>query len=192
MKQITEITYRHIAKMLCSALPVEGQDFGDKVNQYLHTIKAMPKEAKVALRSAYIFSRKVPREEREDMFQELFTAIWEVKTKDEPFAYAIARCDWRNWWQKYMTRQHYLAGSLNQTVTDNDSQEVELAELIVGETEFEFKMDGKLDAERIWDKLPDMIKPIIQRRLLGYPLNATERQRLSRYVNKEGYKLLLA
>ena len=186
-----KITYRNIAKMLSSKLPVEGEDFGDKVNDYLGSIKALPKKSKIALKSAYIFSRKVPREEREDMFQELFSAIYAVNTEDERFAYAIARRDWQDWWQKYKTRKHFMAGSLNDTVLDSDNQEVELAELIVGETEFELKMDGHLDAERIWNKLPDIIKPLVQKRLLGKPLTNKERARMSYYVKTQGYKLLL-
>lgn len=187
-----KVSYRDIAKMLCGALPVEGQEYGLKVSEYMETIKRLPVESRLALKTAYIFSRKVPKEEREDMFQELVIAVLEVQTKDEPFAYAITRCDWRNWWRKYMTRQHYYGGSLNRTVQDSDGQEVELAELIVGEAEFENRMDGELQAKRIWLQLPDTIKPIINRRIAGYALNATERQRLSRYVKKEGYKLLLA
>ena len=139
-----KVTYRDIAKMLCRAFPLEGQDFASKVEEYLANIKRLPTESKLALKTAYIFSRKVPREEREDMFQELVIGVLEVKTKDEPFAYAVARCDWRNWWQKYMTRQHFYGGSLNKTVVDSDGQEIQLAELIVGEAEFENKMNGDI------------------------------------------------
>ena len=192
MKTYIKTTYRDIAIMLAKNLPLEGEDFGDKVNSYLEIIKSLPQEAKLALKSAYVFSAKVPREEREDLFQELTLAILKAKTKDEPFAYAIARCDWQNWWRKYKTREQFFGGYLSETVTNAENQATEIGELIVGEAEFERKMDGKLDAQRIWGKLPDMIKPIIQRRLLGYPLNANERQKLSRYVKAEGYKLLIA
>ena len=61
-KSYIQVTYRDIAKMLSSALPVEGEGFGDKVEEYLETIKALPREAKLALKVGYIFSRKVPRQ----------------------------------------------------------------------------------------------------------------------------------
>lgn len=189
MSQI-RVTYRDIAKMLCSAMPIEGLEFRQKVESYLETIKKLPAEAKVALKSAYVFSRKVPKQEREDMFQELTLAVLEARTKDEAFGYAICRCDWRNWWQKYKTRQHYLAGSLNRILLDADNQAVELGELLVGECEFEAKMDGKLDAERIWSKLPLVIKRVVNLRLIGKALNPAERQRLSRYIKREGYALI--
>ena len=204
MKSTIKVDYRSIAKMMASALPVEGEEFGQAVNNYLASIKKLPTQAKLALKTAYIFSRKVPREEREDMYQDIVLAVFESKTKDEKLAYAIARCDWRNWWAKYRVRQHY---SLDTVIDDDSGNPVTMAELLVGETEFEFKMDGKLDGERIWDKLPADIKPLIQKRLLGKPLSSerkrgnqkidsalsnTERSRLNRWIHKEGYKLLIS
>ena len=184
-----KVSYRDIAKMLVKAMPIEIDDFRDKVESYINTIKAMPKEAKIALKSAYIFSHKVPREEREDLFQDIALAVLKTKTRDERLAYAVARCDWRNWWSKFRIRQHY---SLDSVVDDGEGNGVALSELIVGEYEFELKMDGELDAQRIWDRLPGNIKPIILTRLLGKALNNTERSTLSRWIKKEGYQLLLA
>jgi len=187
-KQYLEVTYRDIAKMLASALPVQGQDFGHKVENYLKTIKAMSAEDKTALKVAYIFSRKVPREEREDLFQDIALAVFKAKIKDERLAYAIARCDWQDWWRKYSIRSHY---SLDSVTEDEEGNPVTLGELLVGEAEFERKMDGKIEAERIYSLLPDMIKPIIDKRLLGKALNSSERNKLNRYVKADGYKLLL-
>lgn len=175
--------------MLASALPVQDEEFGAKTNEFLETIKAMSQGNKVALKVAYVFSRKVPREEREDLFQEIALAVFKSKTKDERLAYAIARCDWQNWWRKYMIRQHY---SLDTVIENDDGNPVTMSELLVGEVEFERKMDGKLDAERIWEKLPDKVKPCITKRLLGMALNHQERNTLNYYVRTQGYKLLLA
>jgi DNA-directed RNA polymerase specialized sigma24 family protein len=189
MKQYLEVTYRDIAKMMARAMPVEGQEYGLKVNELLETIKRLPQASKVALKVAYVFSRKVPREEREDLFQDIALAVLKAKTPDERLAYSIARCDWRDWWKKYSIRQHY---SLDSVVEDNEGNPVTMAELIVGEAEFERKMDGKLDAERIFNRLPDDIKPIINKRLIGKALNSSERNKLNRYVHKFGAQLLLA
>jgi len=175
--------------MMAKALPVEDTEFTTKVNEYLKAIKAMPKEHKAALKAAYIFSRKVPREEREDLFQELALTLLKHKTKDDKLAYAIARCDWQNWWSKYKIRQHY---SLDMVIDTDDGNPVTLGETLVGEVEFERKMDGKLDAQAIWQKLPGNIKAIVNKRLIGKALNNTERSQLSRWVKSQGYQLLLA
>jgi len=184
-----KVSYRDIAKMLVKAMPIELDDFSGKVENYIKALRGMPREAKVALKSAYIFSRKVPREEREDLFQDIALAILKAKTGDERLAYAIARCDWRNWWGKFRIRQHY---SLDTIIDDGEGNQVTLSELIVGECEFELKMDGELDGQRLWDRLPEFIKPIIQSRLMGKALNNTDRSTLSRWIHKEGYQLLLA
>ncbi len=188
-KEYIEITYRDIAKMLASALPVQDDDFAFQVECNLEAIKRLPVEAKHALKVAYVFSRKVPRQEREDLFQDIALAILKVRTRDERLAYSIARCDWRDWWRKFSIRQHYSMDSITE---DEDGNPVTLAETIVGEVEFENKMDGKLDAERIWSKLPVDIKPLVFKRLIGKGLNASERGTLFRWISKAGYQLILA
>jgi len=184
----TDATYRNIAIMLVKSMPVEGEIFGDKVTEYHAIIESLPQTAKIALRSAYIFSRKVPREEREDLFQDIALAILRAQTKDEKLAYAIARCDWRDWWKKYKNRSHY---SLNTVIDDNEGNSAELIELLVGETEFERKQCDKLDTQAIWNQLPAKIKPIIMNKLIGQPLNSTERSHLKRWITRTGYQLLM-
>ena len=188
---IKDITYRNVAKMLSSALPVEGQEFGDKVNHYMQEIKKLSSENKIALKHAYIFSRKAPKQDREDLFQELLIALLEANTPDKPLSYAIARCDWRNWWERRMTRSHYLGGSLNKTI-ETEEGSYELGELLVGEVEFERKMDDKIDTETLYNKLPDFIKPLIDKRLAGRGLNNTQRSTLNRWNKRTGYSLILA
>lgn len=188
MKRFIKVTYRDIAKMLASALPIEGEEFRECVETNLKTIQLLSAEAKNALKSAYIFSRKVPRQEREDLFQELTLAVLKARTKDERLAYAIARCDWINWWKKFKIRQHY---SLDTVIEDEDGNPKQMAELVVGEVDFEYKMDGKVDAERIWHRLPDNIKTIVRQRLLGQALNGSQRVTLHRWVKSSGYQLLL-
>jgi len=168
----------------------------------------MGKTAKLAVKVAYVFSRKVPREDRQDMFQELVTAVIDSGATDEPFAYTIARRGWMNYWGKKKLHSQFFGGYLSDTITNSDNEDVEMAELIVGEVEFERKMDGKLDGQRLWSRIPEDIKPLIQKRLLGKPLGAprnrkrgrpksngsldrTERDKLNYWVKSEGYKLLL-
>ena len=184
-----KVSYRDIAKLFVKALPVDGDEFSNKVEEYIEIIRALPAPAKIALKSAYIFSRKVPREEREDLYQELVLAVLKAQTGDERLAYAICRCDWINWWAKFKIRQHY---SLDSVVEDDEGKQVPLSELIIGEAEFELKMDGELDAQRIWNALPGDIQGIVQKRLIQQPLTNKERARLSYWTRTQGYKVALA
>lgn len=172
-------TYRDIAKMLVKAMPVEGQDFADKVEQYIGTIRAMPNEARIALKSAYIFSRKVPREEREDLFQDLALAILKARCNDERLAYSIARCDWKNWWAKYKIRQHY---SLDSVVDDGDGGQTTFGELLVGEVDFETRINGDLDGQALYERLPEWIKKLVDKGLSGQGIRGGDRQLLNKWV----------
>lgn len=187
----------------------------DDDNQFMelvaNTSKAIDKldvNAKLAIQTAYIFSRKVPANERQDLFQELLTAVIASGTEKLAFAYTIARRDWQNWYKTYKLHSHFYSGYLSETITNSDGEETELAELLVGEVEFERKQIDKLDAQSLWHQIPSDIKSLVMKRLQGKPLGTrrsrkggrpkqsqtldnTERSRLNRYVKTEGYKLLI-
>ena len=164
--------------------------------------------AKLAIQAAYIFSRKVPASERQDLFQELLTAVLASGTEKLAFAYAIARRDWQNWYKSYKLHSQFYGGYLSETILNSDGEETELAELLVGEVEFERKQIDKLDSQSLWYQIPADIQKLVMKRLQGKPLGAprnrkggrpkqsqtlnnTERSRLNRYVKTEGFKLLI-
>jgi len=177
-----QVEFRTVAKFLAKGIPVEGEDFRTVVEETLLAIKKLTPELKTAMKAAYVFASKVPREEREDFFQELILALLQRSTKDEKLAYAIARFDWIDWWRKFTVKRHFFAGSLQDTVEDESGSEVMLAELIVGECEFERKLDGDLDGKALWARLPKPIQALVQKRLLGRALNSTERSQLRRFA----------
>jgi len=178
--------------MLASALPIEGDEFRTMVEENLLQIKLLFASHKSALKCAYIFSRKVPSQEREDLFQELTLTLLEKKTKDERLAYAIARCDWKDWWKRYKLHSQFYSGSLNDIVEGEDGSKVELGELLVGEVDFERRIIGDLDGKALFDRLPEAIKPIVTKRLIGRALTDSERQRLSRWVRSRPTILVAA
>ena len=209
MTIITKANYQNIAKAA-----IGGPSFEDD-NQYLvlvqNTVKALEgldTNGKLAVEAAYIFSRKVPGNERQDLFQELVTAVLDSDTDNPAFAYTIARRDWQNWWAKYKLHSQFYSGYLSETVTNSDGEETELAELLVGEVEFENRQIDKLDARALWQQIPKDIQNLVAKRLQGKPLgaprkrkagkpkssgtlNGAERQRLNRWVKTEGFKLLI-
>ena len=173
------VTHRDIAKLFCKALPLDGDDYGTAVNDAVDAINKLTPECKLALKSAYIFSAKVPREEREDMFQTLAMTLIEARVKDEKLAYTIARCDWVNWYKKFKTREHF---SIDSVVTGYDGDEVSYSELLVGEAEFEAKMNGDMDGARLYDALPAWVKDIVDKRLSGRSITGGEKHMLNKWV----------
>ena len=209
MNEISKATYQSMAKAAI------GDPSFDDDNEYIELVKTTAKafenldlNARLAVEASYIFSRKVPRPERQDLFQELITAILASGTENPAFAYTIARRDWQNWYTKYMLHSQFYQGYLSETITNSDGEETELAELLVGEVEFENRQIDKLDAQRLWRQIPTEIQVLITKRLQGKPLGAprmrkagqpkssgtlnnTERQRLNRWVKTQGHKLLI-
>jgi hypothetical protein len=197
------IEYRDIAKMLVKALPVENEEFALKVNEYMAIIKTLPKQAKIALECAYIFSSKAPREEREDLYQSLFLALWKVQPDSKKLAYSIAKCDWLDFWKSYKTRQHLNLESITESEDNNPDN---LANVIVGSIEYETRYDGNIDSETLWSKIPSDIKPIILKKLSGksltsgkrkvgrpkveQPLIGKHRVQYSRWLRKQAYQIL--
>jgi len=208
MTIITKATYQQVSKAMLGDGFNRDDSFIELVKETAKQIEHLGVNAKLAIEAGYIFSRKVPREERQDVFQELVTAILDSGTEDAAFAYTIARRDWQNWWAKYQLHSQYYQGYLSDTITNSDGEETELAELLVGEVEFENKQIDKLDSERLWHQIPTEIQQLVTKRLQGKPLGAprsrkagqpknsstlnnTERSRLNRWVKTEGYKLLI-
>lgn len=208
MTILTKATYQHISKAILGDGFERDDDFIKLVKQTAKQLKALGVNAKLAIEAAYVFSRKVPRAERQDVFQELVTAILDSGTESPALTYTIARRDLQDWWRKYKLHSQFYEGYLSDTILNSDGEETELAELVVGEVEFENRQIDRLDAERLWAKIPKEIQKLVIKRLEGKPLGAprrrkagqpkstgtlnnTERQRLNRWVKSEGYKLLI-
>jgi len=180
-----ELTHRNIARWLSRMIP--DRDIAESVENSLKAIKALPGPQKQALKLAYIFSRKVPREAREDLFQDITLALLKANTTEEKLAYAIARFDWIDFWKHYKRREHY---SLDSVITSADGNASTLGELLVGEVEFERKQCSEINAKSVYNSLPEFMQLIVTKRLYGKALSSSERNKLSRFIAKEGYKLL--
>ena len=173
---------RAIAKMLASTLPVDGDEFGQMVSTIEAQLKRMTKRDKgslIALRTAFTFSHKIPRRDRQDFFQDIFLTLWEKRIQDNGLAYAVARCDWANWWRAYKIRSHYSLDSVA-----NDESGDTFGDLLVGVCDFEAQILGKINGDRLLEALPDYVRHIVQKRLDGHATTKLEQSRLRRYVSQ--------
>jgi len=188
--KMVKVTLRDIAKMLVKAMPIDGQEFGDKVEAYIAILKKLKPEAKTALAAAYVFSSKVNKQDREDMFSDIVLAVLKANVKDEALAYSIARCDWMDFWRKQYHKPQ--VDSLDNIVIDNDGNEISASELIAGEVEFEAKEVDKLEASQIYNSLPFGVKVIVNKRLAGKAVTGAERLAMFRFTKTAKAKLILA
>lgn len=195
---ITKANYQQIAKAAISHSFDDDDEYIEVVKRTASEYSNLNDNAKLAIEAAYIFSRKVPMVERQDLFQELVLAVLDSGTEKPEFAYTIARRDWQDWWRTFKLHSQFHEGYLSEVILNSEGEETELSELLVGEVEFEAKQIDKLDARRLWQRLPRDIQKLVVKRLKGKPLGVsrkgagrpkstgsldnTERQRLNRWV----------
>jgi len=200
-------SYHHVTKAAIGGADFDHDDlYMELVANTRKALEELGRNARLAVEAAYIFSRKAPHSERQDLFSDLVTAILEAGTQDAAFAYTIARRLYQNWWRGYSLHSQFHDGYLSETIMNADGQETELAELLVGEIEFERKQIDRLDAAQLWHQIPENIQKLVLKRLQGKPLGTarkrgkpqaestldnTERSQLNRWVRNEGYKLLI-
>ncbi|MDD5547066.1 MAG: hypothetical protein PHO67_07950 [Candidatus Omnitrophica bacterium] len=181
-----DTTYRSIAKMLSSAIQIEGE-FEGHVNEFLQQINKLPREQRIALKYAYIFSRKAPKEERADLMQELSLTLLTKRVKDEKLAYAIARCDWKDFWKAFKLHSQYNLDSIERMADAEDGgnygqdaidRMAYHSELLMGEIECEARIDARL----LYNKLPKHIQSIVNKRLSGYATSKLEQSIMRRWI----------
>jgi len=135
------------------------------------------------LSAAYLYSRKVPRGDQQDVFQELVSRIWDAlarrKAKGEttllyPKAYTlkVARCEWIRW-LKSRSRENSRRIPFEDVEDTPESGMIEAVE-------------AGLEAQRIWRVLPANIQAIVRKRLDGESNTRSERDKLFKYLQKHG------
>lgn len=204
------VSYRTIARLLASKLPVYGQEYSDMIEEYTKSIEAMPPEHQQALRASYIFSCMAPLEKREDIFQNIVSEILTTLAKREarglepvknlePFCYRVAQNWWRERWAIKKKREKKLNGpfiSLNSKLKKCESGQVERLDTITDKLDHAGKLNSELDVQRVLDTLPDGIKATVIKRLedyhknkRDYTISSADALRLWRYATKNEAKI---
>jgi len=75
-------------------------------------------------------------------------------------------------------KKRHLSSSLNEVITTENGQEIEVGERIVGLDDLEDKVISRLDAQRIYRELPHHIKLLVKKRFQGEPLTHKEKEQL--------------
>ncbi len=177
------LTYRTIAETLAKRTTATPKDLPNLTQSYLDAIKSLDAVSKIAIKQAFIWSSKVPHEEREDFFQELFLIIYKSRVNDERLAYAMARCDWKNWWKSYkLHSQFWHETRLEDSVSNDDGDSIAWSELFVGEAEFESRFIAELDTSDLISQFPSCIKMMLTRALNGQAIRGSERKILDKWV----------
>jgi len=175
------VTCRQIARVLVKGLPLNDDEVAGKVDEYTKAIEAMPEKTRHALQSAYIFSSKVPPEEREDLFQDIVYAVLQKSKDGEGVAYMTGRGKWLDGLGcgEHKKKRH-PSSSLNEVIT-TEGQDIELGETLVGTDDLEDKVIERIEAQKIYLELPRHIKLIVKKRFRGELISPKEKRQLLKY-----------
>jgi DNA-directed RNA polymerase specialized sigma24 family protein len=205
-RSYVNVTSRDIALMFAKHSGfTDWHDIERLTDDYLKSIKKMPKNQILALKMAYVFSSRLPIEDRQDMFQELFIALFQARVKDEKLAYTITRCNWVDFYRGYERKQNMYGGSLD-TLDLNDIELIEnqnndiayhsdmpdrssmnardkrtIREYLTGALEYE-QIDSDIDTHKFLKSMPKDIRSIVVKRMSGDKLENKEYKRLDYWV----------
>ena len=135
------------------------------------------------------FARRTPSQERADLVELLTLTLLEANPNNPAHCFGICKRRHAMWYRHYTIRQHY---SLDACLEDDTLAEQErgLREFLAGCVEYEAIWNGQLDGEALWAKLPEAIKPIVMKRMIGKRTSNTERSTLNRWLKREGWAVL--
>lgn len=184
---------RTIAKFLASSLPLEGEEWGEAVTAILGALDGLTKGKRnrlqtVAIRTAYRFAKRVPMQERKDMFDSLYLSLMQQGLTDVGLAHSVAMHDWADWWRAYKIRSHYSLEAL--TVEETTERDMDghampaYGRYLIGVCDFEEQILGKVTADSLMAQLPDHIRTIVQKRLEGHAGSKREQWQLRRWVSQ--------
>ena len=122
---------------------------------------------------------KVPKEERLDVLQDLACRALQVRPRTPGLLYSVFRFHIADWWKARRYRQHE---SLDVVVGDEEGEGTPLVETLVHESiPLEEFVCNRVWAREVLAQIPGQVVQIGKKRVVGYPLTAAERQRLSRW-----------
>jgi hypothetical protein len=187
---ITRVTARQVAKMLCHALAtIDIEDYRNAVDTYMVTLESLTKSQLHALKLAYVFSRRCQPQERDDLYQEIALSVLEHGGDNCKLQYAIARNNWRSFIHNYYRHGNYQGHSLNELIDDGDNNQVERVDIIVGAGEYE--LISELDTKVIMDSLPRHVRDVVLKRMTGAIMTTYDRLTLMRFrQSPEAQKVL--
>ena len=134
--------------------------------------------------------KKIPKEERHDVLQDLACRALQVCPKTPGLLYSVFRFYVADWWKARRYRQHE---SLDVVVGDDEGEGTPLAETSSDNSRpLDELVCGLVWAQEVLSQIPGQVVHIGQKRAMGFRLTAAERQGLSRWKRGHGLPLGLA
>ena len=134
--------------------------------------------------------KKIPKEERHDVLQDLACRALQVRPKTPGLLYSVFRFYVADWWKARRYRQHE---SLDVVVGDDEGEGMPLVETLSDNSRpLDELVCSLVWAQKVLSQIPGQVVHIGQSRAMGFSLTTVERQRLSRWKRGHGLQLGLA
>lgn len=139
------------------------------------------------------FAGKVPYGEREDVYQSLRLKFLETPPQRFSHGWSIAANWVKDWWKAYSYRQHYSLDWEDGAHSEGGDDTVStLSDSLASEIDCIAQIEGVLDGQGLWTRLPESIQTIVRRRLMGYKVIGRQAGILNRWVAEHASELHLA
>ena len=123
--------------------------------------------------------RKVPKEERHDVLQDLACRALRYRPHTPGLLYSVFKGGISDWWKARRYREHE---SLDVVVEDDEGEGTPLIETLPDDSRpLDDLVCGFVWAKELLSQIPDRVIRAGEKRVMGSPLSAAERQTLSRW-----------
>ena len=131
--------------------------------------------------------KKIPKDERHDVLQGLACRILRDRPSTPGLLYSVSRFYIADWWKARKYRQHE---SLDALVGDAGGESTtRLSTMADHSRPLEEFVCNVIWATEVLNQIPVEVVKVGEKRVSGFPLTATERQRLSRWRRSQGLQL---
>ena len=145
---------------------------------------------KDVVRTLAFWTKHAPPDYKQDAPQDIALALLEHPTADPALTWHIAKRTIGHLWERWHTRTHYGAASLDARLDDGEGKN--LADTIVDVVDYEAQVCGAIECSRLWGLLPEWVKECAQARLTGHNVNGRRSANLKQWALDNAPALLTA
>ena len=130
---------------------------------------------------------KIPREDREDVEQDLAELLIQHKPESPSLAYTICKRAIRDYWRAKTKHSQFHIQYASANTKNGDGDYSTFEELLTDKIDYEARYCDNIDSNVLFNSLPTPIRALVTKRLRGLGLTSTQRSQLRRYCKSTQY-----
>ena len=130
---------------------------------------------------------KVPREDREDITQDMFELLLKHKPSSAGLAYTICKRSIADYWRHKARHNEFNISYASSVIASSEDGNITFEDLLIDRIDYESKYVDSIDSNVLFNSLPKPIAKLVAKRLRGLGLTSTQRSQLRRYAMTTQY-----